>query len=123
MMPGSSLWWSATSPWSPGADVLPARDSEGYLLDLADWNEEVAAALAQAEGIELTAEHWAVIELVRDFHRRYDVSPAMRVLVKRVREALGEDKGNSIHLMKLFPGSPAKLVAKIAGLPRPTNCL
>jgi tRNA 2-thiouridine synthesizing protein E len=47
----------------------------------------------------------------------------MRPLVKQVREQLGEDKANSIYLMQLFPGSPAKLLAKIAGLPRPTNCL
>ncbi|MCZ6459336.1 MAG: TusE/DsrC/DsvC family sulfur relay protein, partial [Gammaproteobacteria bacterium] len=36
---------------------------------------------------------------------------------------LGAEKGTSIYLLKLFPGSPAKLLAKIAGLPRPTNCL
>jgi len=36
---------------------------------------------------------------------------------------LGADKGNSLHLNKLFNGTPAKLAAKLAGLPRPTNCL
>ena len=47
----------------------------------------------------------------------------MRVLVKRVKADLGADLGTSIALMKLFPGSPAKLVARIGGLPRPTNCI
>lgn len=103
--------------------MLPPRDKEGYLLDLDGWSEAVAAELAAEEGIELTEEHWALITLIRDFYRTYQVSPAMRVLVKHAREALGEERGNSIHLLKLFPGSPARLLARIAGLPRPTNCL
>jgi tRNA 2-thiouridine synthesizing protein E len=103
--------------------MLPARDRGGYLVDLSDWNESVAAALAREDGIELTDEHWALVELIRDFYRSYEVSPAMRVLVKHAREQLGEERGNSIYLLKLFPGSPAKVLARIAGLPRPTNCL
>ncbi len=103
--------------------MLPARDKEGYLLDLSAWDESVAVALAREEGVELGPGHWELIRLIRDFYRSYEVAPAMRVLVKHTREALGEDKGNSIYLMTLFPGSPAKLLAKIAGLPRPTHCL
>lgn len=102
---------------------LPARDNEGYLCELDAWNEQVADALAQQEGIELTQEHWALIYLIRGFYGSYQVSPPMRVLVKHAREQLGAEQGNSIYLLKLFPGSPAKLLAKIAGLPRPTNCL
>ncbi|MEQ8990652.1 MAG: TusE/DsrC/DsvC family sulfur relay protein [Pseudomonadales bacterium] len=103
--------------------MLPPRDNEGYLVDLNDWSASVAAALAADEGIELGDEHWALIRLIRDFYRDYQVSPAMRVLVKQVRERLGAERGNSIYLMQLFPGSPAKRLARIAGLPRPTNCL
>ena len=47
----------------------------------------------------------------------------MRPLVKATAMQLGKDKGNSIHIMRLFPGSPAKLLAKVAGLPKPDNCL
>ena len=47
----------------------------------------------------------------------------MRALVKYVRLKLGPDKGRSIYLLKLFPGSPAKIGSKIAGLPKPANCL
>jgi tRNA 2-thiouridine synthesizing protein E len=47
----------------------------------------------------------------------------MRILVKIVKQKVSLEKGNSIHLLTLFPGSPAKIAAKIAGLPRPTNCL
>lgn len=98
-------------------------DKEGYLARLSDWDQDVATALALAEGIELTPAHWEIINLIQLFYREFEHSPAMRILVKYVKQSLGEDKGNSIYLLQLFPGSPAKLVAKIAGLPRPTNCL
>lgn len=98
-------------------------DKEGFLRDLSQWNESVARELAAREGIDLTDAHWELIYLVRAFYERYEVSPAMRPLVKQVRERLGVEKGSSIYIMQLFPGSPAKLLAKIAGLPRPTNCL
>ncbi|NIP15594.1 MAG: TusE/DsrC/DsvC family sulfur relay protein [Pseudomonadales bacterium] len=104
-------------------EVRFETDREGYLVDLADWSEAVAEQLAASEGISLTDEHWALIKMIRAFYETFEVSPAMRVLVKHTREQLGEKKGNSIYLLKLFPGSPAKLLAKIAGLPRPTNCL
>ena len=100
-----------------------ATDKAGYLENLGDWSEAIAVQLAEAEGVSLDDEHWALIELIRDFYRKFEVSPAMRVLVKQVRAQLGEERGNSIYLLRLFPGSPAKVLAKIAGLPRPTNCL
>lgn len=100
-----------------------ALDEEGYLLDLADWNESLALSLAAKESLELTEQHWEIIHLLRNFYQQFEVSPAMRPLVKAVSKALGPEKGKSIYLMKLFPGSPPKLAAKIAGLPKPANCI
>jgi tRNA 2-thiouridine synthesizing protein E len=98
-------------------------DPEGYLVDLDTWSPAVARALADEDGIELTGEHWEVMEVLRDFYARFAMAPAMRPLVKAVGQSLGEDKGRSIHLMRLFPGSPAKVAARLAGLPKPANCL
>jgi len=98
-------------------------DQEGYLKHLADWDERVAGILAQNAGITLVAAHWEVIHLLRGFYQSTEVSPAMRALVKLVKTKLGAEKGTSIYLMALFGSSPAKMAAKIAGLPRPTNCL
>ncbi len=98
-------------------------DKEGFLLNLADWTPGLAEELAANEGIELTAAHWEVIELLRGYYSEFDSSPAMRALVKYCRQQLGPEKGRSIYLMSLFPGSPAKLGSKIAGLPKPDNCL
>ncbi len=100
-----------------------AVDNEGYLRNLDDWSRPVAEDLAASEGLTLTNEHWEIIDILRNFYAEYQVSPAMRILVKQIRESLGADKGSSMYLMTLFPGSPAKLASKIAGLPKPTNCL
>ena len=103
--------------------TLPELDKDGYLADRSGWSEEVAALLAGEEGIELDERHMELIELVRAYYAQKEVAPAMRPLVRLVKEKLGAERGNSIYLMALFPQSPAKQLARIAGLPRPTNCL
>ena len=99
-----------------------ALDPDGYLKDLSQWSEDLARDLAHGMDVTLTPDHWRVIDMVRAFHTETGVAPAMRPLVKLARIRLGEEFGSSIALMRLFPGNPAKLIAKIGGLPRPTNC-
>ena len=101
----------------------PTLDKEGYLRELTDWNEGVAVLLAQQENINLGPAHWEVIKLLRSFYRRHQVSPSSRALINLVKRELGPDKGKSVYLMKLFRGSPAKTANKIAGLPKPDNCI
>ena len=98
-------------------------DKEGYLKHLSDWNPNVAEWLAEGVNVTLNKDHWDVIHALRNFYADTGISPAMRILVKIVKKKVSLEKGNSIHLLTLFPGSPAKIAAKIAGLPRPTNCL
>ncbi|MBT2374610.1 TusE/DsrC/DsvC family sulfur relay protein [Pseudomonas fluorescens] len=98
-------------------------DKDGYLVDLSDWSTDVANALAAAETLALTPEHWEILELLRGFYREFQLSPATRPLIKYTALKLGPEKGNSLYLNRLFNGTPAKLAAKLAGLPRPTNCL
>lgn len=98
-------------------------DQDGFLVSLADWSETVAVALAENEGLVLDDAHFEIIHALRQFHAQYQLSPAMRPLVKYIGQQLGKDKGNSLYLLSLFPGSPAKLASKLAGLPKPDNCL
>lgn len=98
-------------------------DKEGFLVNLHDWNEDVADIIAQKDQIHLTAAHWEIINLVREFYQTFQISPSMRALVKRTGQILGEEKGRSIYLLQLFPVSPARYSCKIAGLPKPANCL
>jgi tRNA 2-thiouridine synthesizing protein E len=97
-------------------------DKDGYLIQLHDWDVEVAEALASKEGIELSSSHWEVINLVRQFYEEFGISPATRALVKYVALNLGADKGKSLYLMTLFGGKPALTVSRLGGLPRPANC-
>ncbi len=98
-------------------------DKEGYLKDLQQWSPAVAEKLALSEGIALTDAHWEIITALRDFYAEFELSPAMRPLVKYIALTLGREKGKSIYLLGLFPDSPAKRASRIAGLPKPTNCL
>ncbi|MFH6597529.1 TusE/DsrC/DsvC family sulfur relay protein [Ectopseudomonas khazarica] len=100
-----------------------ALDKDGYLVDLQDWSGPVAEALAETEELQLSAEHWEILQLLRAFYDEFQLSPANRPLIKYVALKLGPEKGNSLHLNRLFKGTPAKLAAKLAGLPKPTNCL
>lgn len=98
-------------------------DKAGYLLQVSDWQPELAYVLAQTENIELSDAHWEVVNFVRDFYLEFETSPAMRALVKAMAQKLGADKGNSRYLFRLFPQGPAKQATKIAGLPKPAKCL
>lgn len=102
---------------------LPERDSEGYLKQLSDWTPAVAETIAAQENISLTPAHWEMIEFLRNLYQEYGVIPPMRILVKAIAQALGPEKGSSIYLMQLFTGTPLRIASKIAGLPKPTNCL
>lgn len=102
------------------ADIF---DKEGFIVNLADWNADLAEHIAKGEDITLSPEHWELIHSARDYYQAFDISPEMRPFVKWVKQHLGDDKGRSMYLMSLFPGSPAKLISKIAGLPKPPNCI
>lgn len=98
-------------------------DAQGYLKHHQDWQPDMVGLLAEQEGITLTAEHWEVIHFVRHFYLTYNTSPAIRALVKAMAKELGEDKGNSRYLYRLFPKGPAKQATKLAGLPKPVKCI
>jgi tRNA 2-thiouridine synthesizing protein E len=100
-----------------------ATDKAGYLLNVHDWQTELAPVLAATENIELTDNHWEVVKFVRGFYLEFNTSPAMRALVKAMANEFGPEKGNSRYLFKLFPKGPAKQATKIAGLPKPAKCL
>jgi tRNA 2-thiouridine synthesizing protein E len=92
-------------------------DAEGFLTDAAQWNEEVAAEIARANGIEnLTDRHWQVVRFMRAAYLRDGQAPSIR--------SLGKTSGVAIkELYQLFPKGPAKLAAKIGGIPKPHGCI
>lgn len=100
-----------------------SQDKEGYLKEPSLWNESIAKAIAAAEELELTDDHWQVIHYVRNFYEEFNTSPSIRPLVKYLQQQWSKEKGNSIYLALLFPGGAAKQATKIAGLPKPARCI
>jgi tRNA 2-thiouridine synthesizing protein E len=99
------------------------HDEEGFITDISLWSKDLAQYLADLEQVEMTDEHWEVVNFLRDYYNEYQIAPAIRVLVKQMKKAFGPEKGNNKYLYQLFPYGPAKQACKIAGLPKPTGCI
>jgi tRNA 2-thiouridine synthesizing protein E len=93
------------------------RDPEGFLVDPAQWSRELAEELARESGVaELTPRHWQVVEFMRDRYLETGTAPSIR--------SLGKESGVPVkELYELFPKGPAKLAAKIGGIPKPRGCI
>ena len=98
-------------------------DARGYLCNAADWSIGLAEQMASDDGIVLTLAHWEIINLLREHHESFGLSPPMRLLVKEVGRRFGVDKANSRYLYRLFPEGPAKQACRYAGLPKPVSCI
>jgi len=90
-------------------------DNDGYLKDFNDWDEEVARALAEREGVELGERHLLVIGFIRGFYSEHQVAPMLTYLTKQTGVPFRE-------LHKMFGKQPGKRAAKLAGLPKSTGC-
>lgn len=98
-------------------------DEEGYLMNLDDWNEEVAEYIAKTEDIEMNGKHWEVVNFLKNYYKEYQIAPMIKILIKEMKKMFGEEKGNNKYLYELFPAGLAKQACKIAGLPKPTGCI
>lgn len=98
-------------------------DEEGYLVNLGEWEKGVAIVMSKEDDLELTDEHWDIIDFLREYYEEYQIAPAVRVLTKAVGKKLGKEKGNSKYLYGLFPYGPGKQACRYAGLPKPTGCV
>jgi tRNA 2-thiouridine synthesizing protein E len=92
-------------------------DSEGFLQKPEQWTVAIAADLARAAGVpELTPRHWQVVRFMRDTYLATGEAPSIRTLGKASGVPVKE-------LYQLFPKGPAKLAAKIGGIPKPHGCI
>ncbi|MBA3853825.1 MAG: sulfur relay protein DsrC [Gemmatimonas sp.] len=94
-----------------------ARNAEGFLERVEDWDRELALEIAREAGIaELTDRHWLVVNYMRDTYIKTGTAPTIRTL--------GKESGVQVkELYALFPKGPAKLAAKIGGIPKPKGCI
>lgn len=90
----------------------------GFLVSQEDWDKDVAEAIAAAEGVTLTQDHWDVIDYLREaFFEHNGEQPNNRAILKAMQEKWGDRKVDNKTLFDLFPGNPSKQAGMIAGLP------
>ena len=65
------------------------HDEEGYITNLSEWSKELADVIAAAESVDMTDEHWAVVNFLRDYYEEYQIAPAVRVLIKSIKKIDG----------------------------------
>jgi len=99
------------------ADASVDVDAEGFMTRPEQWNEQIATAIAADNGIsELTDRHWLVVRFMRDRYLQTGSAPSIR--------SLGKESGVPVkELYQLFPKGPAKLAAKLGGIPKPKGCI
>ncbi len=99
-------------------------DQDGHLCDHTLWTPTVAQQLADTLSITLTDEHLQVLEQVRVFFDTFNHAPATRALIKWLQKVLPEHDMTNQKLQQLFnTGLVARHVNRLAGLPKPPNCL
>ena len=92
-------------------------DDEGFLQSPEQWTREIGEEIARENGIaELTDRHWQVVDFMRETYLRDGAAPSIRTLGKASGVPIKE-------LYQLFPKGPAKLAAKIGGIPKPRGCI
>ncbi|MBI5331419.1 MAG: TusE/DsrC/DsvC family sulfur relay protein [Betaproteobacteria bacterium] len=98
-------------------------DPEGYLVNLSDWDEDVARFLADQDKLALGENHWKIIHYMRDYFNEYGTAPNLRMLQKALKDEFGTEWGEKKFLFDLFPYGPAKQGGRYAGTPKPTGCV
>lgn len=98
-------------------------DNDGHLLNPDDWSEDTAQLLASTLDVVLNERHFEILHAVRGFYELYRHSPSTRPLIKHLNQSLSTPTSNS-ELQTLFnTGLVARHVNRLAGLPKPANCL
>jgi len=101
-----------------GGKTIETTDN-GHLVNVEDWTEEVAEAIAKQEGIEMTDQHWDVVKYVRQETLNGD-EPNERGIMKAMGKLWGR-KVSSKEMYEMFPGMPSKQGLKIGGCPQSTR--
>lgn len=99
-------------------------DQDGHLCDHTLWTPAIAQTLADTLEVELTDVHHRILLQVRAFFEQYHHSPSTRPLIKHLAQTLPDDHIDNAKLQALFKtGLVARHVNRLAGLPKPPNCL
>ncbi|MDM1247181.1 MULTISPECIES: TusE/DsrC/DsvC family sulfur relay protein [unclassified Acinetobacter] len=98
-------------------------DQDGHLVDYTIWDERVAQQLAQSLDLELNAWHFEILQAVRQFYAQFGHSPATRPLIKFLMKTVNADINNAMLQERFNTGLVARHLSRLAGVPKPANCL
>lgn len=98
-------------------------DNEGFLLDPAEWDMDVAHELARGEKLDMSADHWTVVQFVRGWFEDRHAVPEARHALKDLRSKLGKEKATRKYLYSLFPYGYGQQACKIAGMRKPLKLM
>jgi len=118
---GSELEMSTCLQMTDGRQL--ALDDYGHLVNQEDWSIEVAEQLAVTDEMELSEQHWMVLQILREYYAEFGIEPPMRALVRIMTSRGGGEFANSLALYRLFPEGPARQGSRYAGLPIPVSCI
>lgn len=100
-----------------------ATDEEGFLLDPADWNLDVARHIAATERLDLTEDRWLVVNFVREYFEERHTVPEARIVLKNLERHLGKERATRKFLQQLFPYGYGQQACKIAGMHKPRKLM
>ena len=98
-------------------------DQDGHLVDYTLWNEDVAQQLSESLEIELSPWHFEVLNAVRQFYAQFGHSPATRPLIRFLMKVVSPDINNAVLQERFNTGLVARHLSRLAGVPKPANCL
>lgn len=102
---------------------MPALDKDGHLVNHQDWTPAIARLLAARDQLVLNDEHLRALNGMREYYYRFEHAPSTRPLIKFLMQTVSVDFTNA-YLMAIFhTGLVARTLARLAGLPKPANCL
>ncbi len=90
-------------------------NEQGYMLDMNQWDKEIARSIATEEGIELQDRHFEVLDYLRSEQEK-----GTALSIRKVGKSGVVDIK---EFYQLFPGGPLKKASRIAGIPKPASCI
>jgi len=91
--------------------------ADGYLQNMDDWTPQLAEAMASAEDLTLTEQHWDVLNIMRDYYKKYNTSPILKLLRREISKQYGTERSTIEALDALFPQGVQRQGSRLAGVP------
>ncbi|MCF8016371.1 MAG: TusE/DsrC/DsvC family sulfur relay protein [Chromatiaceae bacterium] len=93
-------------------------NKKGFIARFEDWDNDLAYAMAQQEGLSLTECHWTVIEFLREYYAFHEMPPSPKVIIRTIGEKVSEHTPCTRKKLEgLFPDGGCKQACRIPGLP------